>query len=65
MSTVATFSLEQYERMAEAGAFDGRLQHRVEFIRGEIREMSPIGTHHDQAVNDLTDLSYEAFLVAG
>lgn len=59
MSTVATFSLEQYERMAAAGAFDGLLQQRVEFIRGEIREMTPIGTFHDQAVNDLTDWSYE------
>jgi Uma2 family endonuclease len=59
MSTVATFSLEQYERMAAAGAFDGLLQQRVEFIRGEIREMTPIGTFHDQAVNDLTDWSYD------
>ena len=59
MSTVASFSLEQYERMAAAGAFDGMLQQRVEFIRGEIREMTPIGTFHDQAVNDLTDWSYE------
>ena len=59
MSTVATFSLEQYERMAAAGAFDGLLQQRVEFIRGEIREMAPIGTFHEQAANDLNEWSYE------
>src|SRR6478672_5577523 len=59
MSTVATFSLEQYERMAAAGAFDGLLKQRVEFIRGEIREMSPIGTRHDQAVDDLNEWSFE------
>jgi Uma2 family endonuclease len=60
MSTVATFSLEQYERMAEAGAFDGEFHQRVELIHGEIREMNPIGSPHAQTVTDLTDWSYEA-----
>jgi Uma2 family endonuclease len=59
MSTVANFSLEQYERMVEAGAFDGRLRQHVEFIRGEIREMNPIGSYHAQVLGDLTDWSYE------
>lgn len=59
MSTVASFTLDQYERMVDAGAFDGRLKQRVEFIRGEIREMNPIGSHHAQVLNDLTDWSYE------
>jgi Uma2 family endonuclease len=59
MSTVATFTLEQYERMVEAGAFDGRLRQHVEFIRGEIREMNPIGSYHAQVLGDLTDWSYE------
>jgi hypothetical protein len=44
MSTVASFSLDQYQRMVEAGAFDGRLRQHVEFFRGEIREMNPIGS---------------------
>jgi Uma2 family endonuclease len=59
MSTVATFSLEQYERMAAAGAFDGRLRQHVELIRGEIREMSPIGSLHEQVVTNLTVWSYD------
>lgn len=59
MSTVANFTLDQYERMVEAGAFDGRFRQRVEFIRGEIREMNPIGSYHAQVLNDLTDWSYE------
>jgi Uma2 family endonuclease len=54
MSTVATFSLEQYDRMVEAGAFDGLLRQHVELIRGEIREMSPIGNEHEQIVTHLT-----------
>jgi Uma2 family endonuclease len=60
MSTVANFTLEQYERMVEAGAFDGRLHQHVEFIRGEIREMNPIGSFHSQVVTDITDWSYSA-----
>jgi len=59
MSTVANFTLEQYERMVEAGAFDGQFQQRVEFIRGEIRQMNPIGSWHAQVLGDLTDWSYD------
>jgi Uma2 family endonuclease len=59
MSTVANFNLEQYERMVEAGAFDGRFHQRVEMIQGEIRQMNPIGSWHAQVLGDLTDWSYE------
>jgi Uma2 family endonuclease len=59
MSTVANFTLEQYERMVEAGAFDGRLAQHVEFIYGEIREMNPIGSFHAQVLSDLTDWTYD------
>lgn len=59
MSTVAHFSLPQYELMVEAGAFDGRHHQRVEFIRGEIREMSPISPKHAWAVDWLTAWSFE------
>ena len=45
--------------MVEAGAFDGHLRQHVEFIRGEIREMNPIGSFHAQVVGDLTDWSYD------
>jgi Uma2 family endonuclease len=59
MSTVANFNLDQYERMVEAGAFDGRFQQRVEMIHGEILQMNPIGSWHAQVLGDLTDWSYE------
>ena len=60
MSTVATFSLQQYDRMIEAGAFDGTLRQHVELIRGEIREMSPIGDEHEQIVTGLSYWSIDA-----
>lgn len=59
MSTIANFSLDQYERMVEAGIFDGLRRQRVELIRGEIRAMTPIGTRHAQAVDDLTEWSLQ------
>lgn len=59
MSTVANFTLEQYERMVESGAFDGLKRQRVELIHGEIREMNPIGSFHSQVLSDLTDWSYK------
>jgi Uma2 family endonuclease len=59
MSIVAIFTLEQYDRMVEAGAFDGQFQQRVEFIHGEIRQMNPIGSWHAQVLGDLTDWSYD------
>jgi len=54
MSTIARFTLEQYERMVASGALD---QRRLELIRGEIREMSPIGPEHEDVVDQLTDWS--------
>ncbi len=59
MSIVSNFTLEQYERMVEAGTFDGQFQQRVEFIHGEIRQMNPIGSWHAQVLGDLTDWSYD------
>jgi Uma2 family endonuclease len=46
MSTVAKFSIASYDRMTAAGVFEPREKHHVELIRGEVREMSPIGTPH-------------------
>ena len=57
MSTIARISLEQYEIMIEHGVFDGRHRQRVELIRGEIRQMNPIGVEHANAVDVLTEWS--------
>ena len=59
MSVVARFSLEQYELMAEAGVFEGKHRQRVELIRGEIRQMAPIGIRHGAVVDRLNHLSME------
>jgi len=56
MSTIAHVSLEEYQHMVEAGAFEGR---RLEYIRGEIREMSPKGDRHEDMVDCLDDWSHE------
>ena len=42
------FTVDEYYRMGEAGIFDDT---RVEFIEGEIIEMSPIGTRHVACVD--------------
>ena len=59
MSVVTRFTLEQYELMAEAGVFDGKHRQRVELIRGEIRQMPPIGIRHGAVVDRLGRLSME------
>lgn len=58
MSSIARFSLAQYERMVESGAFDGEFRQRVELIRGEIRQMNPIGHPHTVVVDFLTAWSF-------
>lgn len=57
MSTLAHISLSQYEVMVDAGAFSGKQRQRIELIRGEIRQMNPIGTRHAYAVDLLNDWS--------
>ncbi len=54
MSTIARFSLPPYELMIEHGVFDGEYRQRVELIRGEIRQMDPIGPEHATVVDFLT-----------
>ncbi len=56
MGAVAQVSLEEYERMAEAGSFG---QRRLEYIRGEVREMSPKGDRHEDMVDQLEEWSHE------
>jgi Uma2 family endonuclease len=60
MSTIAKFSVREYDRMIAAGVFDGPNRRRVELIRGELREMSPIGSDHAKMVDLLNDWSYDS-----
>ena len=56
MSTIARLTLADYDRMIEAGVFDqGR--RRVEFIAGEILEMTPVGPQHSEIVQRLAEWS--------
>jgi Uma2 family endonuclease len=48
------FTIEQYHKMAAVGILNE--QDRVELIRGEIIEMSPIGLKHAATVNRLNQL---------
>ena len=48
------FTIEQYHKMAEVGILNE--QDRVELIRGEIIETSPIGLKHAATVNRLNQL---------
>jgi Uma2 family endonuclease len=50
MKTIAKLSVQEYERIVATGVFDGKNRRRVELIRGELREMSPIGPAHNQIV---------------
>jgi Uma2 family endonuclease len=59
LSTIAHLSLAQYDRMIEAGVFDQTQRQRIELIRGEIREMNPIGSEHEVVVDRLTEWSFE------
>jgi Uma2 family endonuclease len=60
MSTLAHFSLKQYEHMVNVGAFSDPSYKHLELIRGEIREMSPIGSAHAEFVNRLNEWSAKA-----
>ncbi len=55
MSTIAHLSLAEYDRMIECGVFDQTRRQRLEFIRGEIREMTPIGSEHEVVVDRLNE----------
>lgn len=60
MSSIARISLPQYEIMIEHGVFDGEYRQRVELIRGEIRQMNPIGYEHTAVVDFLTEWSFRS-----
>ncbi len=60
MSTTARISLPQYELMIKHGVFDGKYHQRVELIRGELRQMNPIGHEHATVVDFLNEWSFRA-----
>ena len=60
MSTLARLTLAQYDCMIERGVFEEDDRRRLEFIRGEIREMNPIGSLHEEVVDRLAEWSQES-----
>jgi Uma2 family endonuclease len=60
MSISTRITLDEYERMIVAGAFEGGLvRPRVELIDGELREMSPTHEPHADTVSILDEWSFE------
>lgn len=57
--TIARLTLDQYDRMIAAGIFDDTDRRRIEFIHGELREMTPMGPEHEKAVDYLNEWSFE------
>ena len=53
MGVLAQLTLDQYDRMIACGIFDPRQRSRLELIGGEIREMNPIGSQHEEIVDRL------------
>jgi Uma2 family endonuclease len=60
MSTDLHITVAQYEQMIAEGAFVPAEEHRVELIRGEIREMSPIHPPHEDVLDRLAEWSYDS-----
>ncbi|HET6882899.1 MAG TPA: Uma2 family endonuclease [Pirellulales bacterium] len=53
MSTVARFTLEEFDRMVDAAVFNP--DRRIELIFGALHEMSPVGPRHRRIVVLLTE----------
>lgn len=53
------FTVQEYHRMAEAGIL--REDDRLELLRGEIIQMSPIGSRHAATVNRINRLFFKKF----
>ena len=59
MSTIPQVTVEQYDEMIARGDFDGPHRRRAELIYGEVYEMSPIGSIHEEIVDLLMQWSFE------
>jgi Uma2 family endonuclease len=53
------FTVKQFHQMAESGIFSEN--ERVELIRGEMIDMSPIGRRHADCVNRLVNFLIQLF----
>lgn len=60
MSTALRLTLDDYDRMIAEGAFDALRDKKIELIYGELREMTPPGPSHSQAVSRLNRWSHES-----
>ncbi len=58
MSTIARFTLAEYDDLIARGAFSGPNERRLELIYGELRDMSPIGPVHEDEVDIVAEWSY-------
>lgn len=59
MSTGTKTTIADFDRMAERGDFNPVEENRVELIRGEIREMSPIYPPHEFTLDQFLDWSID------
>ena len=59
MSTSLRLNIDDYEQMIANGAFVG-INRRLEFIHGEIREMSPAGPYHYDYIEFLSYWSHNS-----
>jgi Uma2 family endonuclease len=60
VSTVARFSVADFDRFVSSGCFEGEHQRRVELIDGEIRQMNALGSRHETVVDRLAEWSFES-----
>jgi Uma2 family endonuclease len=59
MSVALRITFDEYMQMIADGAFDALRDRRIELIHGELREMTPPGPDHSEAVSRLADWSAE------
>lgn len=59
MSTIAKFTLAEYDRMINLGIFDPPYERRIELIHGELLEMNPPGPLHEDVIDILTRWSVD------
>ena len=59
MSSGLLLTMEEFDRMVQCGAFE-HLNRKVEFFRGELRQMSPAGSLHDGLVTFLINWSHRS-----